>query len=286
MRKRFLPIVALLAIFCIALVGCGGGAPQEEKDIAANFYGEWEYIAAEGDDPIDEEAVADMKELGLTFKVILAEDGTWAFTAVDDEVIVSGTWEAQSETEATLTSSVLGTTSTATFDPETGHIRYDNDSGFVLVLERIGDAATAPVADYTETEGSDSGSGGKIGSDSGSSTSTEPEPVDYNAAYVGDWELVEMTADDPEDALDADTVAQLKDAGYVATLTLAEDGTFVIDVFGNSEMTGTWSFESETIGIILITSDGSTQRSPLEYDPTTGMLAIIESSDTLYFERG
>ena len=146
MRKRFLSIDALLTVLCIALVGCGGGAPQEEKDIAANFYGEWEYIAAEGDDPIDEEAVADMKELGLTFKVILAEDGTWAFTAVDDEVIVSGTWEAQSETEATLTSSVLDTTSTATFDPETGHIRYDNDSGFVLVLERIGDAATAPVA--------------------------------------------------------------------------------------------------------------------------------------------
>ncbi|MCR4871759.1 MAG: hypothetical protein K5859_10770 [Atopobiaceae bacterium] len=283
MRKRFLSIVALLTVLCIALVGCGGGAPQEEKDIAANFYGEWEYIAAEGDDPIDEESAADMKELGLTFKIILAEDGTWAFTAVDDEVIVSGTWEAQSETEATLTSSVLDTTSTATFDPETGHMRYDNGSGMILVLEHIGDAATAPVASYTETEGSDSGSGGKI--DSGGSTSDEPESADYNAQYVGDWELVEMTADDPEDAIDADTVAQLKDAGYVATLTLAEDGTFTLDVFGDSEMTGTWSFESETAGIIVITSDGSTQHSPLEYDPSTGRLAVIESSDALYFAR-
>ena len=71
----------------------------------------------------------------------------------------------------------------------------------------------------------------------------------------------------------------------IRIVTLAEDGTFVIDVFGNSEMTGTWSFESETFGIILITSDGDTQRSPFEYDPATGMLAIIESSDTLYFER-
>ena len=285
MRKRFLSIVALLTVLCIALVSCGGGAPQEEKDIAANFYGEWEYIAVEGDDPIDEDTAADMKELGLTFKVILAEDGTWAFTAVEDEVIVSGTWEAQSETEATLTTSGSNTTSIATFDPETGRMRYDNGSGMVLVLERIGDAATAPVASNVKTEGSDSGSGGKFGSGSGSSTSVEPESVDYNAQYVGNWELVEMTADDPDDAIDADTVAQLKDAGYVATLTLAEDGTFTLDIFGDSEMTGTWSFESETAGIIVITSDGSTQRSPLEYDPSTGRLAVIESSDALYFAR-
>ncbi|MDO5107158.1 MAG: hypothetical protein Q4D39_02660, partial [Coriobacteriaceae bacterium] len=203
MRKRFLSIVALLAVFCIALVGCGGGAPQEEKDIAANFYGEWEYVAAEGENAIDEEAVADMKELGLTFKIYLGEDGTWAFTAMDDEILSTGTWEAQSETEATLISAGSNE-STATFDPETGRIRYDNGGGTILILERIGDAATAPKPSESDaSDSSDSESGGKFGSGSGTTTTpVEPEPVDFNAPYVGDWELVEMTADDPEDAID------------------------------------------------------------------------------------
>lgn len=108
---------------------------------------------------------------------------------------------------------------------------------------------------------------------------------DYSADYVGDWELVEMSADSPDDAISADDLATLKDSGLVCVLTLNADGTFVIDFFGSQQMEGTWSFESETAGIILITSDGSTQRSPLEYDSSTGRLAIVESSDTLYFER-
>ena len=108
---------------------------------------------------------------------------------------------------------------------------------------------------------------------------------DYSADYVGDWELVEMSADSADDAISADDLATLKDSGLVCVLTLNADGTFVIDFFGSQQMEGTWSFDGPTKGAVDLESDGKTQHSPLEYDPSTNRLAIIESSDTLYFER-
>ncbi|MBQ6395567.1 MAG: hypothetical protein IJH87_04415 [Atopobiaceae bacterium] len=108
---------------------------------------------------------------------------------------------------------------------------------------------------------------------------------DYSADYVGDWELVEMSADSPDDAISADDLATLKDSGLVCVLTLNADGTFVIDFFGSQQMDGTWSFDGPTKGAVDLESEGKTQHSPLEYDPSTNRLAIIESSDTLYFER-
>ena len=105
------------------------------------------------------------------------------------------------------------------------------------------------------------------------------------AIYVGDWELVEMSADSADDAISADDLATLKDSGLVCVLTLNADGTFVIDFFGSQQMEGTWSFDGPTKGAVDLESDGKTQHSPLEYDPSTNRLAIIESSDTLYFER-
>ena len=50
-------------------------------------------------------------------------------------------------------------------------------------------------------------------------------------------------------------------------------------------MEGTWSFDGPTKGAVDLESEGKTQHSPLEFDPSTNRLAIIESSDTLYFER-
>ena len=92
---------------------------------------------------------------------------------------------------------------------------------------------------------------------------------DYSPDYVGDWELVEMTADSSDDAISADDLATLKDNGLVCTLTLE----------------GTWSFDGPTKGAVDLSADGKTQHSPLEFDPSTNRLAIIESSDTLYFAR-
>ena len=108
---------------------------------------------------------------------------------------------------------------------------------------------------------------------------------DYSPDYVGDWELVEMTADSSDDAISADDLATLKDNGLVCPLTLNADGTFVIDFFGSQQMEGTWSFDGPTKGAVDLSADGKTQHSPLEFDPSTNRLAIIESSDTLYFAR-
>ena len=36
MKKRFLSILAILAVFCIALVGCGGSS----KDYSADYVGD------------------------------------------------------------------------------------------------------------------------------------------------------------------------------------------------------------------------------------------------------
>ena len=137
------------------------------------------------------------------------------------------------------------------------------------------------------------GCGGGSGSTDTADTATEAtetteaepqEEPDYAAFFVGDWEFAYMTADDPDDAIDAATVQELKDAGYVATLTMSADGTFSISFFDDDDMmTGTWEATGEHKATISI--DDSAQVSKITYDDSTQELALAESNDVLYFVR-
>ena len=64
MKKRFLSILAILAVFCIALVGCGGSS----KDYSADYVGDWELVemsADSADDAISADDLATLKDSGL-----------------------------------------------------------------------------------------------------------------------------------------------------------------------------------------------------------------------------
>ena len=97
MKKRFLGILAVLAVFCIALVGCGGG-----EDYSANFAGKWQLVSIEGENALSEEDVQLMKDVDLTVDLTLAEDGTCTLVMFGEDY-GSGTWKAKSATECTVT---------------------------------------------------------------------------------------------------------------------------------------------------------------------------------------
>lgn len=120
MKKRFLGIAAALALVCIALVGCNGGGAASQ-DYTANFAGEWELVSMESADPITEDDIQTMKDLGLTVTLVLSEDGT-ADLNMFGESMGSATWEAKSATECSFTSE--GAEATLTLDSSTGRLRF------------------------------------------------------------------------------------------------------------------------------------------------------------------
>lgn len=89
MKKRFLGLFAILAMFCIALVGCGGGG----QDYTANFSGEWELSHVENNDELSPEAIQDLRDLGLTVNLSLGEDGA-ASLVMFGEDYGTGEWKA------------------------------------------------------------------------------------------------------------------------------------------------------------------------------------------------
>ena len=120
MKKRFLGIAAALALVCIALVGCNGGGAASQ-DFTANFAGEWELVSMESEDPITEDDIQTMKDLGLTVTLVLNEDGT-ADLNMFGESMGSATWEAKSATECEFSSD--GAAATLTLDSSTGRLRF------------------------------------------------------------------------------------------------------------------------------------------------------------------
>lgn len=150
MKKRFLSIVAVLAMFCLVLVGCGGGGsdttatPQEEQsssgpgklsggaaeveeeDFTAVFAGEWQAIYMDADDPedaISEEDIQQMRDLGYTADLTISEDGTWKMVIFGEDY-GEGTWEAESATEASMF-----------YEDETIDLVYDGSARTLSLIE-------------------------------------------------------------------------------------------------------------------------------------------------------
>lgn len=94
--------------------------------------------------------------------------------------------------------------------------------------------------------------------------------------YVGSWEL----AYGSEEGLDTDTIALAKSMGSSVVLTLNEDGTGSIDMYGDVS-TLTWTASSDTEGDIKI--EGSSDATMKLED---GNLSIYDSNDgSLTFSR-
>ena len=128
MKKRFLGILAVLAVFCIALVGCGGSG----KDYTSNFAGEWELVAMESEEnQVSEEDLQNMKEMGLVVTLNLNEDGT-ANLVMFGEDYGSGEWSAKTSTTIDMT--MEGQKIDVTLDPSTGRLRFaQGDEALIFV---------------------------------------------------------------------------------------------------------------------------------------------------------
>ena len=68
------------------------------------------------------------------------------------------------------------------------------------------------------------------------------ESVD-KSKYTGNWQLASSSSQD----LDADSIALMKSLGLEVKLTLSEDGTGKLDMFGD-EMNLSWEASSNTAG--------------------------------------
>ena len=94
-------IVALCCVFALslALVGCGGGAQADPK---APWVGTWDLSEMEENGKVTGSSDIEMlRSLGLDVYLELKQDGTGALVLFGESM--SGTWDAKSTTEATLT---------------------------------------------------------------------------------------------------------------------------------------------------------------------------------------
>ena len=94
--KRLLSITALALVIALSLAftGCSGA----QKDASANFQGSWKMTNVAG---ATEDDIARREAFGMSVVLDLNEDKTAVLNMMGEEM--SGTWEAKSETECTLT---------------------------------------------------------------------------------------------------------------------------------------------------------------------------------------
>ncbi|MDI9590288.1 MAG: hypothetical protein QM302_04520 [Acidobacteriota bacterium] len=103
------------------------------------------------------------------------------------------------------------------------------------------------------------------------------EAVDYGEAFVGTYEICEMTEDG--EVTGADDLKLLSSAGLHVYLDLDADGTGVLELFGRS-MSGTW--EASGSKKATITIDGQAVDMTLDGE---GILALSQDSQELKFRR-
>ena len=94
--KKLLSITALALVIALSLAftGCSGA----QKDASANFQGSWKMTNVAG---ATEDDIALMEAFGMNVVLDLNEGKTAVLNMMGEEM--SGTWEAKSETECTLT---------------------------------------------------------------------------------------------------------------------------------------------------------------------------------------
>lgn len=80
------------------------------------------------------------------------------------------------------------------------------------------------------------------------------ESVD-KSKYTGNWQLTSSSSED----LDADSIALMKSLGLEVKLTLNEDGTGMLDMFGD-ERDLTWDATSNTDGKMTISGNETTMK--------------------------
>lgn len=83
-------------------------------------------------------------------------------------------------------------------------------------------------------------------SSGGGAASSGPTEADMKAAFAGEWELAGLLQDGKE-AVSESELELMKNMGYNVTLTLKEDGTGSLDMYGEA-LEGKWTVSSMTEG--------------------------------------
>ena len=98
--------------------------------------------------------------------------------------------------------------------------------------------------------------------------------------YTGDWQL----AYGSDENLDADSIALMESLGLKVVLTLNEDGTGSLDMFG-SKLSVSWEAKSNTEGTLTMNDNGTDTSADLSLSEG-GELTITDSTGaSMTFKR-
>ncbi len=151
MKKLLSVAVLTLAVaLSFALVGCGGA-----KDNAVIFQGSWKMTALSG---ASEDNLAFMEAFGMSVVLDTNDDKSVSLTMMGEEM--TGTWEAQSATECTVT--IDGSPVTGTLKGEELSLTVEGDA---MTFKKISAEEAAQLKENALNLGGDLGgssSGGGV----------------------------------------------------------------------------------------------------------------------------
>lgn len=184
-------VLALAVALSFALVGCGGA-----KDNAANFQGSWKMTALSG---ASEDDLAFMEAFGMSVVLDMNDDKSVSLTMMGEEM--TGTWEAQSATECTVT--IDGSPVTGTLKGEELSLTVEGDA---MTFKKISAEEAAQLKENALN----------LGGDLGGSSSGEEFDASFTPVNVADDEVCTMQ-------LVAKKTDSWGDSGYVANITNKTD---------------------------------------------------------------
>lgn len=206
--KRLLSITALALVIALSLAftGCSGA----QKDASANFQGSWKMTNVAG---ATEDDIAAMEAFGISVVLDLNEDKTAVLDMMGEEI--SGTWEAKSSTELTLT--IEGSSATGKLNGEELTIAVDGEE---MTFQKVSAEEAAKIKeDAASMEG--------ILSDEGDDATSADSGVTYDASFTP------VTVVD-DDMWTIDVVAKKSDewggSGYVVDVNNKSDKPIYVTV--------------------------------------------------------
>lgn len=206
--KRLLSITALALVIALSLAftGCSGA----QKDASAYFQGSWKMTNVAG---ATEDDIAAMEAFGMNVVLDLNEDKTAVLDVMGEEI--SGTWEAKSSTELTLT--IEGSSVTGKLNGEELTIAVDGEE---MTFQKVSAEEAAKIKeDAASMEG--------ILSDEGDDATSADSGVTYDASFTP------VTVVD-DDMWTIDVVAKKSDewgdTGYVVDVNNKSDKSICVTV--------------------------------------------------------
>ena len=220
MKRKIHVIMAVVSAFvlCLTLASCGSfinlqGGDAAKQDIKKVFVGTWELTQISG---ATEEDIAILKAYDMAVEATFSDDGVFKMDFLGD--VAEGTWEAKSDTHATLTfegNAIEG-------DLKDGELTFTYD-GDTMTLKKISDE----VEDITAAGLGDSTAAG------GNFDDEEVQAVD---TLLVDDENVTITVVDKKKDWIGECGYTLRIANNSADTTIDVDGEF-----------GTWSVNGKMV---------------------------------------